>query len=530
MVGNSSSNLGASVVPDLMRVYESLTQSKTPQGQSRDAPSKLSSSCQEEPSQNGQYEATAGPISIEQQPSHHQLDPTFQAATPAPANKNAPPALPAPSPVTSLEPTAKQAARPRRTTSRKRPAEPEKNGSNANSKPRRKKQGDGRWSKRFAWPDELHRDFVSAVFDVGLKHSSPSAILEQMAPNEQITTERIKSHLQKYRLHRQKSKKEFMSSYDSTLSKMKSGESEFDTTSMNCGEKAAHLTYSTMNEKEVVDSTSLMEGGVLQLPQLTEDEKHSPVGASMGYLLGLFFSLKQQLHAQRASQGISIDGPAIIPSTSPQPSVVPQDQALSSASAPFSNSGAEAAQVQSTVSVDGSDPNFQYQGQHNPCTPAMSNVAGASATQNKSFQHFNPAQQLLSSLPNAQEAPSTSSPAPAPPILPPDARNNNPMEESYMMKRDMQSQMTFQNKMRKLKEQELSKYTIPRTDVTSDGMDSSKPSSVAPKQEAHLQSTVTTSTDGAAKSGGEAIGLVDVDFWKSDEILDDQLFEFLMND
>jgi SHAQKYF class myb-like DNA-binding protein len=74
----------------------------------------------------------------------------------------------------------------------------------------RRGNSDGRWSKRFTWPDELHRDFVSAVFDVGLKHSSPSAILSQMPEHEGITTERIKSHLQKYRVHRAKSKSEFM--------------------------------------------------------------------------------------------------------------------------------------------------------------------------------------------------------------------------------------------------------------------------------------------------------------------------------
>lgn len=38
-----------------------------------------------------------------------------------------------------------------------------------------KKDLNGRWSKRFTWPDELHRDFVAAIFDVGLKHSSPSS-------------------------------------------------------------------------------------------------------------------------------------------------------------------------------------------------------------------------------------------------------------------------------------------------------------------------------------------------------------------
>ena len=38
-------------------------------------------------------------------------------------------------------------------------------------------QGDARWRKRYTWSPEAHRAFVSAVFDVGTKSSTPSAIL-----------------------------------------------------------------------------------------------------------------------------------------------------------------------------------------------------------------------------------------------------------------------------------------------------------------------------------------------------------------
>ncbi|KAK1744179.1 hypothetical protein QTG54_004712 [Skeletonema marinoi] len=63
----------------------------------------------------------------------------------------------------------------------------------------------------------LMREFVSAIFDVGLKHASPSAIMEFMHPNPNITSERVKSHLQKYRKNRDKSRKEFMTSYENSL-------------------------------------------------------------------------------------------------------------------------------------------------------------------------------------------------------------------------------------------------------------------------------------------------------------------------
>jgi hypothetical protein len=41
------------------------------------------------------------------------------------------------------------------------------------------------------------------------------------------------------------------------------------------------------------------------IPKLTDEEKVSPIGNSLGYLLGLFFSLRQQLLAQRPVDTIS---------------------------------------------------------------------------------------------------------------------------------------------------------------------------------------------------------------------------------
>jgi len=194
-----------------------------------------------------------------------------------------------------------------RSSARKRSSEGEK-GINTSEDGKRKKkaaQSDDRWSKRFSWPDELHRDFVAAIFDVGLKHSSPSSILEHMPKNELITTERIKSHLQKYRLHRLKSKKEFMGCYESSIQKFKNGTFDADPQSLKSAEVAAHLSYNSITDSEEPDDIyreTLLQGGVLQLPILTEDEKKSPVGASMGYMLGLFFSLKQQLYSLRGSE------------------------------------------------------------------------------------------------------------------------------------------------------------------------------------------------------------------------------------
>ena len=513
VVTSNNANLGTSVVPDLMRVYESLTQSKKQQATQHDVQSNLATTAN---TSYSQQQHSTSPTNTSQS-SQYRSNPDLQTVISLPPSNPILPQEPSgfqTSAVPSQGAATSTKSRPRRSASRKRPADEDKSDS-SNPKPRKKKVGDGRWSKRFAWPDELHRDFVSAVFDVGLKHSSPSSILEQMFPHEQITTERIKSHLQKYRLHRQKSKKEFMSSYESSLLKMKSVETDLtDPLSLNCGEVAAHLAYSTITEKEVagVDPSSLVQGGILQLPQLTEDEKRSPVGASLGYLMGLFFSLKQQLHAQRGTQDNVVEGPAIIPSASPYPSAVPLQQPASSSSTVQSGT-----QSHATVSVDRCDPNFQSynahaQNQHIPssvsATSDQSFVSSSQHQQQSFFQSHsqNPSTSVSSSTAQNKSGSTTSAPLAAS-MPPPDARNN-PMEESNMMKRDMQSQMEFQTKMRKLKEQELSKYT------------QSTDASYEPYSE----------TPNAASTGGTASLGIDADFWKSDQVLDEQLFEFLMND
>lgn len=189
---------------------------------------------------------------------------------------------------------------------------------------------------------------MSAIFDVGLKHSSPSAIMEFMRPNPDITSERVKSHLQKYRLNREKSRKEFMTSYDRSLEGFQkrhlqsqlSGNSEHDEDaegslhgSLSCGEAAALLTHSALVEPRgsAGDSCSSREQsrrsspvpgtaptsrssqvsstdadgsvGVLHLPLLTAQEKDSPLGQAFGYLVGMHQALSQQLDDARKQGG-----------------------------------------------------------------------------------------------------------------------------------------------------------------------------------------------------------------------------------
>ena len=404
---------------------------------------------------------------------------------------------------------------------------PSASGNNRGGKSRKKgKASDGRWSKRFTWPEDLHRDFVSAIFDVGLKHSSPSTIMEHMPKHEQITTERIKSHLQKYRLHRAKSKKEFLSSYEASLSNFQArGLNGVKTISG--GDVPAHLSYSVVNESSSpatalatgkgatvqaskghgnepkFETTSLGvnsgqngENDALMLPQLTEAEKQSPIGAAMGYLMGLFFSLKQQLMIQRAAEKAG-----------------GEDQSKSPVQAVFNSFVSGGAPVASGVPV----------GQEYSHDGAM---AQTSIDPNQSAK-----------------APSSSSNM----MAGPSATRTN-LEESNMMKREMQNQMALQNKMRALKQQELNKYKdveapLPGQELK-DSIPSSLPLSPTPvKHEeespkvgeasvSRAQGAGETAAADAASGGrhrprGLSMGGSD-EFWNTD-VVDEQLFEFLMN-
>jgi SHAQKYF class myb-like DNA-binding protein len=68
----------------------------------------------------------------------------------------------------------------------------------------------------FVWDESVHRAFVVGIYELGLKHASPAVIMEKMTRHHpQITSERVKSHLQKYRNKKSEcSKEQFLSEYD----------------------------------------------------------------------------------------------------------------------------------------------------------------------------------------------------------------------------------------------------------------------------------------------------------------------------
>lgn len=159
--------------------------------------------------------------------------------------------------------------------------------------------------------------------------------MEFMRPNPNITSERVKSHLQKYRKNRDRSRKEFMTSYENSLQgyKNQSGEefddddSDNDRGGLTCGEAAAFCTHVVSSQRgsgSYESSTSRRSspvpmndsGGTLHLPMLSTEERDGPIGRSFDCLMGLFQSLSQQLEASRGG-GIKTAAPsAPIPASS----------------------------------------------------------------------------------------------------------------------------------------------------------------------------------------------------------------------
>ena len=213
------------------------------------------------------------------------------------------------------------------------------------TKSRKKGVSDSRWSKRFRWPDDLHGSFVSAIFEVGLKHATTSSLLEYTKSSmsstcgskeeEAVDLDQIKKYLQKYRQSRPKSQYDFMES----VIKQKitfAYETGKKSNLPIAGATAAYLSHEIMSSEGVGDqmkelsyhasTTRPQEEGVvhnsvidqpinldsvitsdgyLMLPQLTDAEKRTPIGVSLGYFLGIFLSLRSQIWAEQKQPSVT---------------------------------------------------------------------------------------------------------------------------------------------------------------------------------------------------------------------------------
>jgi len=201
------------------------------------------------------------------------------------------------------------------------------------------------------WTLEQHRAFAAAMFEIGLKNCSPSVIMENMRKQPRyITRERTKSHLQKYRQTKERSRAEFLKEYDAffnstekakaLLSRKNCNSSSSDekdsSTSINTknkdlnhkepipkvvlttalegkkpskllgGEASALLSYSVLNNFSTnhgPDQLQYKAAKLMEFPVMTEGEKKSSVGASLLQVKTLIDNMTDVLLKQRHGIG-----------------------------------------------------------------------------------------------------------------------------------------------------------------------------------------------------------------------------------
>ena len=72
--------------------------------------------------------------------------------------------------------------------------------------------------KRFLWTEELHTGFIAALFDYGVRNATPKTLFDLMQPcDPSMTSDHIKSHLQKYRANSKAGRDMFLEEYKLAL-------------------------------------------------------------------------------------------------------------------------------------------------------------------------------------------------------------------------------------------------------------------------------------------------------------------------
>lgn len=220
------------------------------------------------------------------------------------------------------------------------------------------------------WDDDVHQKFVASIFEIGLRNASPAVILENMTQKSaSITSERVKSKLQKYRKNKDKSREEFNEEYEAFLQRLRALDSAGAGTSasdspmallemlgsnkMLGGDVAAFLSYAVMRERMTmasgegdgaIISSQLLKKGALEyvehfagtgipFPELTEEEKKSSLGISMTFVMGLFLSMSQYLASSREQQqhsnSSSEDDSKTVPTVDTKPAAMEQPGSFS---------------------------------------------------------------------------------------------------------------------------------------------------------------------------------------------------------
>mmetsp|Transcript_13022 Transcript_13022/g.18668 ORF Transcript_13022/g.18668 Transcript_13022/m.18668 type:complete len:340 (-) Transcript_13022:38-1057(-) len=178
----------------------------------------------------------------------------------------------------------------------------------------------------------MHQKFIAAVFDVGLKNSSPASVTQQMSTSScdqikefphLIAQEHVKHHLVQYqhaheRYRRETSSKDFPTPVGtsintdlgalSNLSTLMSSQVMDRFSVQNAlgipsskSEKDISVTEEDSNNNLAEQSRDRNVEEEIMFPNITEEEKLSPLGTSIGLVMALMVSVRDQLLNQRSS-------------------------------------------------------------------------------------------------------------------------------------------------------------------------------------------------------------------------------------
>ena len=397
--------------------------------------------------------------------------------------------------------------------------------------------------------------------------------MEFMRPNPELTSERVKSHLQKYRLNRVKSRKEFLESFDTQLSNLSSSYGaveDNEASQLSCGGPAAYCMHETMHGRDDTGDddnrfcapqqpsssmNSISDGrgevSALTLPLLTADEREGPLGQSFSHLIGMFNALSEQLkmsrHRQQTPMQSSEPRPPQQQQADPKNELTTVVQTAAHAATLHVDDPcmeAVAAQVAATTqSFIPTEPSTHEREMHAPEVALQ--MPSAIGCQPSSRQQQMSAPALpIQEIPNISRSPIQTTSSSERRVAKFHVRNpsNRPMQrqeaaprvnqgqtlqaqkDATDMRKEMQGLGTFQTRMRAMKNQERNKCRSastltgrPRSDSTLGGDDHARASSTDASQhpaEPSLSTVVDIPTD--------------FDFWNTEN--DDSIFSFLMAD
>jgi SHAQKYF class myb-like DNA-binding protein len=176
-----------------------------------------------------------------------------------------------------------------------------------------------------SWTEHLHRQFVQSIMIEGMEKASPSVILKNMTLRDHhpdLSSEQVKSHLQKYRRNREKSQSEFLQENDSWMQRaLTMGASNqsvspwtivkmmgSDEHQLLGGHVPAFLSFTVMmaDAQPIItmqlppeNSHESFIGARIPYPVLTPEERMSPLGSSMMRVMALCTSMTQYMLEQR---------------------------------------------------------------------------------------------------------------------------------------------------------------------------------------------------------------------------------------